>query len=396
MTGEFVIQLPSISDSDPTSQISISLQPSTKYIALDSKLRQVKIRLDKVPKSDYKLNFFTLTLADQQGKQKQYGFPIMINVVQQIQSPKVTETLQIESQNALTAKIQEFNKNNQILIRFSTPLVPFNLTDLNSSSVDLHIEPFDNWADFDPNFNITKLNFTWAATAFDVDLLTIDIDFNDPIAISPKAKQDKLVWHYFENQTILVSKTHGEPLHRNSSVLKVQVPKMMLNNTLARFTIGLSETVDSTIKTFMLVSVIVNSFFPFLLEFLFDVIRSLQLVVHLPIFNVIVPGNVARIFSILIPICMYDLTSDLFHDQIRSWFAQPPQADFTATLSLDQMSDIGYDTYNPIINLGTLSFLLCVYLVKVGATFICLRPFRKAAPRIRLIYRQFVAQIFFG
>lgn len=39
-------------------------------------------------------------------------------------------------------------------------------------------------------------------------------------------------------------------------------------------------------------------------------IRSLQIILHLPLFQVIVPGNVTMLFSAIIPIAMFDILED--------------------------------------------------------------------------------------
>ena len=38
-------------------------------------------------------------------------------------------------------------------------------------------------------------------------------------------------------------------------------------------------------------------------------VNSLQLIIHLPIFNIIVPGNVSLFFSYLLPAATYDVLS---------------------------------------------------------------------------------------
>ena len=37
------------------------------------------------------------------------------------------------------------------------------------------------------------------------------------------------------------------------------------------------------------------------------VVRNLQIIIHLPLFNIIIPGNVSKVFKILIPIVKFDL-----------------------------------------------------------------------------------------
>lgn len=177
----------------------------------------------------------------------------------------------------------------------------------------------------------------------------------------------------------------------STQTLTVKIPKQMVLNPLASFTLSLGHAFESTVKNLMLASFVLNLIFPALLKALFDAIRGLQLILHLPIFNVIVPGNVARIYAILIPICMYDVTSEIFSDLFKKWFPQMSLEDFKNSLTLDQLSDLGYDTYNPIINLGTLSFLLLMYLIKAVVTFLLLKPITIKTGRFLTIYERFVS-----
>ena len=40
---------------------------------------------------------------------------------------------------------------------------------------------------------------------------------------------------------------------------------------------------------------------------IFGVIRNLQIIIHLPLFTTILPGNVSNVFKILVPIVKFDL-----------------------------------------------------------------------------------------
>lgn len=42
------------------------------------------------------------------------------------------------------------------------------------------------------------------------------------------------------------------------------------------------------------------------LEYLIGMINSLQLVIHLPLMHIIMPGNVAMFFKIILPFVMFD------------------------------------------------------------------------------------------
>jgi hypothetical protein len=65
--------------------------------------------------------------------------------------------------------------------------------------------------------------------------------------------------------------------------------------------------------------------------------------------NIIFPANVMSYFSLMIPIVMFDLLSDIsyFEDKFKA-------LDDDASDIRDQMRDLGYDTHNPFLILKTL------------------------------------------
>ena len=43
------------------------------------------------------------------------------------------------------------------------------------------------------------------------------------------------------------------------------------------------------------------------MQYMLGLVRCLQMVLHLPLVNIVVPGNVTMIFAIIIPIAMFDV-----------------------------------------------------------------------------------------
>jgi hypothetical protein len=93
-------------------------------------------------------------------------------------------------------------------------------------------------------------------------------------------------------------------------------------------------------------------------------IRSLQMILHLPMMLIIIPGNVSMMFEILIPFVMFDiLESDYSIDLVLN-FDEPKQAEL-AELVFDQIENLGYETHNSILNLGTVAVLLTFWLLEI-------------------------------
>lgn len=94
--------------------------------------------------------------------------------------------------------------------------------------------------------------------------------------------------------------------------------------------------------------------------------------------NIIIPANVLTLFMIMIPVVMFDLAEEL--DLLSGLFAEKPFGSGEKNSMLDQMSDLGYDSYNLVMNLGTLFIMICLYFAKVLILIIVLLPLSKLWP----------------
>ena len=116
------------------------------------------------------------------------------------------------------------------------------------------------------------------------------------------------------------------------------------------------------------------------MEYMIGMIRSLQMILHLPMMKIIVPGNVSMLFSAIIPIAMFDV---LENDEINPTTI----FDFDGVEEqgediFDQMRDLGYETHSSLLNLGTLFVFLFAYALKV-LFFLVLWLFSPLSQKIR-------------
>ena len=69
-----------------------------------------------------------------------------------------------------------------------------------------------------------------------------------------------------------------------------------------------SEAGLISIEALLIISVIVNLMFNDLtLNYILAMIRALQIVIHLPLMRIYITANLNMVFSILIPIIMFDI-----------------------------------------------------------------------------------------
>ena len=101
-------------------------------------------------------------------------------------------------------------------------------------------------------------------------------------------------------------------------------------------------------------------------------INSLQIAIHLPILNVLLPSNVLFFFKKLLPIVMFDIVKE-------EWRINPSDfLDFDEENNelIDhpkfprQMANIGYDSHNFLQNVGSLQIFLLAYFVRIIFTIV--------------------------
>ena len=72
-------------------------------------------------------------------------------------------------------------------------------------------------------------------------------------------------------------------------------------------------------------------------------IESLQLILHLPIFNIVVPGNVKILFEVLFPVAFWDLLDKAYSTRLIFKFDDIAQKAMKMMM-LPQMHDLGYES----------------------------------------------------
>jgi len=60
------------------------------------------------------------------------------------------------------------------------------------------------------------------------------------------------------------------------------------------------------------------------------------------------------------------------------------------------MRDIGYDTLNIFMNLGTLAFLSAMYFLKVAFVLLIMKPLSYLHKGLKKKYNRYYNQVFFG
>ena len=68
----------------------------------------------------------------------------------------------------------------------------FNISWINQSNTEIYVQPQDKRFS-DNDFNSLKLNLTWVIASFWKDFMIINLNFDNPLEISPNIEQDALI-----------------------------------------------------------------------------------------------------------------------------------------------------------------------------------------------------------
>ena len=80
--------------------------------------------------------------------------------------------------------------------------------------------------------------------------------------------------------------------------------------------------------------------------------------------HILLPPNVSSLFSKLIPVVTYDIISSSWSSELVLDFDYEMHRENENTI-FDQIRDLGYETRNSILNLGSLAIFLMYFFIKL-------------------------------
>jgi hypothetical protein len=248
-------------------------------------------------------------------------------------------------------------------ISFNASMNPnVNITQIDDSVLSLYIIPADG-RDTELDFNASSLNFTWKVTDFTAKYMDIKLNFSSPLSISPLLIQDTLIVK-FKDLNFFYSLEVNDFLDSRYRILSTPLKKQVEENVFTKTAQQTAKLSEALMRNLLIGSFALNFVFQGAMSYILSVIRCLQMVLHFPMFVVIMPGNVTMFFQILLPFVMFDIfdPSDLLSKFIE--FDEEAQEALLSKM-LNQMTDLGYESHNAIMNLGSVFAFALFYLCQV-------------------------------
>ena len=111
-------------------------------------------------------------------------------------------------------------------------------------------------------------------------------------------------------------------------------------------------------------------------RYYFWFLRSMQMIIHLPMFKVIFPGNICLFIELLTPIVQFDIIPAKWSYEYIYDFDYFRYRQLEGFI-LDQMEDIGYGTHNAVIILGSFFFFGIAFLAAITFYYVATYILRK-------------------
>lgn len=199
---------------------------------------------------------------------------------------------------------------------------------------------------------------------------------------------------HFKDDSKFISYTLRKPLAEESWTLTNRLRKQVKDEPITYAMASGSKSLEKLLNSQLIFSFVLNIFVASSFQLILAIVNTLQLVMHLPIMSIVFPGNIMTFFEILIPVVMFDLLENF--EVIQQLF--PDSSGDAEKLQgiINQMSDIGYDSYNPLLNLGTIGLFLGLYFVKLFIFGFLVYPLSKVTGLFKRQVRKLKHQLFFS
>lgn len=189
--------------------------------------------------------------------------------------------------------------------------------------------------------------------------MQIKLKFQNPLGISPLAVQDQIVVKFLQDVWFFSPKMK-QFLDEDYRLLISNVRKQNPDNEMVNNMKASAEASQDMMKMILMGTFAMNIIMTGAMTYMTGMIRSLQLILHLPIFSVIIPGNVSMMFSLMVPVVMYDILDSSYTSELVFTFDFEAEEQLSSSIR-SQVRDLSYDSHNSILNLGSVLVFVAFY-----------------------------------
>ena len=107
------------------------------------------------------------------------------------------------------------------------------------------------------------------------------------------------------------------------------------------------------------------------------------------------PANVSSLYSLILPVVTFDIIDPAWSTKFLFDFDEPKQEELKESV-FDPMEDLGYETHNSLLNLGSLAVFSFFYYLRVLYYWVIVVPCAKKKKKCLKSRKSLRKQLFFG
>eukprot|EP00347_Sterkiella_histriomuscorum_P019973 403339584 len=225
----------------------------------------------------------------------------------------------------------------------------------------------------------------WNVKSVSEKSMKIQLEFNDPSYVSQSQVRPQVIKHQIHL--------------RHFQFLLLYLPKFLnqVKIKLMQKIIGLMKLLQGALGSaggVVIVAILTNTGLSFFLNIsmknLWNLVTTLQLITHLPLLNIYIPGNAVEVMKAFISISNLnlipkDLTKSIFDAIIPS----------TDSENQDKNALMGYGSSSVLVNIGSVAIILIVLLIVFALIFILIK-LRHKCKAIQSFVLKIKSMLFYG
>lgn len=126
--------------------------------------------------------------------------------------------------------------------------------------------------------------------------------------------------------------------------------------------------------------------------------RQLALILHAPLWGMIIPANVAEFYGSILPFVMFDVLPPQYSTELVFELSEEHDKKFFLPVELDQIENVGYDSSNAMKVLGSIYIFTSLYIIKALWWCLVIKPctYTPLKPEFQIKAKDMGDNLFFG
>jgi len=241
---------------------------------------------------------------------------------------------------------------------------------MNETDLIIVLEPLEDY-----EIEEEYLDFEWAVTYFTEEQMIVQLNFSYPMEISNRVKV-KVV---FKNESEFQELQQFETIETNYTIQKT-LPAQINKDPMSQFIDGAADSFEASMTIVTSGAIAVNLVMSTSLQSVWGAINALQMIIHIPLMNIVLPSNAIIFFETLINMVQMDIIPS---ERVNDLMFNFSNSNETYNEYFELM---GYSGKSAIVNLESL-YLFIMITIGIILVMIPLKYLAVKHPLSHKLYR---------